>query len=302
MRAPVSSRLIWLVATLCLAVVLGASEGAYAQADPQNYMFNSGQTIQPFFEGWAHNADGSFEMHFGYLNRNYVEELHVPIGAENRMVPDGPDRGQPTFFYPHVNHRVFSVTVAADWGDKELVWQITVRGETFRAIAWLQPEWEIGVNAGGRFFATADGADTNEAPTLAVDAARTITLPAALTMTATVSDDGLPEPRQRGGRGGGRGTLPTFERDPDGPTLPVNIPQIQRAARSGPTRTRVERVNVTWTQWRGPAGVTLASQGEPQDGVATVTATFESPGEYVFTVQASDGPETVTETVAVTVR
>ena len=297
-----SNRLICFVTTLCLAVVLGATDGVYAQADPQNYQFNSGQTLQPFFEGWAHNADGSFEMHFGYLNRNYVEELHVPIGAENRMVAEGPDRGQPTFFYPHVNHRVFSVTVPADWGNTELVWQMTVRDETFRAVGWLQPEWEIAANVGRGFFAAAEGADTNQAPTLAVDAARTVTLPAALTMTAAVSDDGLPEPRPRGGRGGGRGTLPTFERDPDGPTLPVNVPQIQRAARSGPTRTRVERVNVTWTQWRGPAGVRLESQDDAPDGMAIVTATFETPGEYVFKVQASDGPETVTETVAVTVR
>ena len=211
-----SNRLICLVATVCLALALGVTESAYAQADPQNYQFNSGQTIQPFFEGWAHNPDGSFEMHFGYLNRNYVEELHIPIGAQNRLAPDGPDRGQPTFFYPHVNHRVFSVTVPADWNDKELVWQMTVRDETFRAVGWLQPEWEIAANARGGFFAATEGAATNQAPTLRVDAARIVTPTETLTMTATVTDDGLPEPRQRGGRGG-RGTLPTFERDPDGP-------------------------------------------------------------------------------------
>ena len=295
-----SNRLICLVAALCLAVVLGATQGAYAQADPQNFQFNSGQTIQPFFEGWAHNADGSFEMHFGYLNRNYVAVQHVPIGAENRMAPDGPDRGQPTFFYPHVNHRVFSATVPADWGDKELVWQMTVRDETFRAVGWLQPEWEIAARGAG-FGAAADGAARNQPPTLSIDAARTITLPATLTMSATVSDDGLPEPRERGGRGG-RGTLPTFERDPDGPTLPFNVPQLQRAARQGPTRTRVERVSVTWTQWRGPTGVRLESQDEPPDGMTTVTATFETSGDYVFRVAASDTRETVMETIAVTVR
>ena len=293
------TQLRWPILIVCLAVIVGAAKEARAQADPQNFQFNSGQTIQPFFEGWAHNADGSFEMHFGYLNRNYVEMLHVPIGAENRIAPDGPDRGQPTFFYPHVNHRVFSVTVPADWGDEELVWQMTVRNETYRAVGWLQPEWEIAARARG---AAAEGAAANQPPTLAVDAARTITLPAVLTMTATVSDDGLPEPRERGGRGGGRGTLPTFERDPDGPTLPINVPQVQRSARRGPTRTRVERVNVTWTQWRGPTGVRLEAPDEERDGVATVTATFDTPGEYLFRVQASDGPQSVTENVAVTVR
>ena len=293
-----SKRRVCLVAAYFLAVILAATEGAYAQADPQNFQFNSGQTIQPVFEGWAHNADGSFEMHFGYLNRNYVEELHVPIGAENRLTPDGPDRGQPTFFYPHVNHRMFSVTVPADWGERELVWQMTVRGETFRAIGWLQPEWEVFADPVAARFG--EGAATNQPPTLIVDASRTLTLPATLTITATVGDDGLPEPRQRGG-GGGRGTLPTFERDPDGPTLPINVPQIQRTARSGPTRTRVDRVSVTWTQWSGPTGVKVSS-GAEQDGMATAIATFETPGDYMFRVAASDGRETVTEDIAVTVR
>ena len=296
-----STQLRWLVSVLCLVVILGASEDARAQADPQGYLFNSGQTVQPVFEGWAHNPDGSYEMHFGYLNRNYVEEIDVPVGADNRLEPAGPDRGQPTFFYPRVNRRVFSVTVPADWGDRELVWSVTVRDQTYRAIGWFQAEWEIAVNPGARFSAATEGQAANQAPTLVVDAARTVTLPDRLTMVATVTDDGLPEPRGRGGRGA-RVVLPTFEQNPDGPTVPVNVPQLLPANRSRPTRTKVEQVNVTWTQWRGPTGVTLESQGEPQDGVATVTATFETPGEYLFRVQASDGPETVTEEIAVTVR
>ena len=44
--------------------VLSGGE-ALEQADPQNYLFNTGQTVQPYFEGWSHNSDGSFEMHFG---------------------------------------------------------------------------------------------------------------------------------------------------------------------------------------------------------------------------------------------
>ena len=116
-------------------------------------------------------------------------------------------------------------------------------------------------------------------------------------MTATVTDDGLPEPRHR--PGGGPVVLPTFE--PEGPKLPVNVPQIQTESRSRPTRTRVGQVNVIWTQWRGPTGVTVQLDGEATDDAAAVTATFETPGEYVFRVQASDGPETVTEMIEVTV-
>ena len=295
-----STHLRYIVVFLGFVSILGAPEYAHAQADPQNFIFSSGQTVQPFFEGWAHNPDGSYEMHFGYLNRNYVEETHVPIGPDNRITPDAPDQGQPTLFYPHMNHRVFSVTIPADWGNKELIWQVTVRNETYRAIGWLQAEWEIEASAGARSSATTEATTENQAPTLVVEATRTVTLPGTLTMTATVSDDGLPEARERARAA--RVTLPTFEPDPDGPTLPVNVPQIDRRNRKRPSRVTVERVNVTWTQWRGPAGARLESPGDTEDGVATVTATFETPGDYLFRVRASDGLETVTEDIAVTVR
>src|SRR5512138_2259612 len=62
--------------------------------------FNSGQDIQPYFEGWIRNKDGSFDMVFGYLNRNWQEELPIPAGPDNMVEPGGPDRGQPTYFLP----------------------------------------------------------------------------------------------------------------------------------------------------------------------------------------------------------
>ena len=284
---------------LTLALLLGGFGEARAQADPQNFLFNTGQTIQPFFEGWAHHPDGGFDMHFGYLNRNYVEELYVPVGQANRVEARNEDQGQPTFFYPRVNHRVFSVTVPADFGDRELVWTVTVNNESYRAVGWLQPEWEINPNPGARFAGGGEGQPANQAPTLVVEATRALALSDTLTMTATVTDDGLPPARERGG---GQNVVPAFAPQPDGPTLPVNVPQIQRDARPGPTSVRVERVNVTWRQWRGPTGATVESTGDPAGGVATVTASFEHPGEYIFKVTASDGPETVREEIAITVR
>jgi hypothetical protein len=288
-------------------LVLVPAGEAGAQADPHNFLFNSGQTIQPFFEGWAHNPDGSFEMHFGYLNRNYVEELHVPVGADNRITPDGPDHGQPTYFYPRTHNRVFSVTVPADWGDKRLVWQVTIRDETFRAEGWLQAEWEIFADPTRTFFAAAEGQAENRPPTLAVDAPGETTVGETLTMTATVRDDGLPEPRQFGG---GQGPVPAFEPVSDGPTVPVNVPQIQTSARKRPTRSRVERVNVTWMQLRGPTGVSAESldeaeaedETEAERDASTLALAFASAGEYLFRVTASDGPLSVTEDVSITVR
>ena len=292
-----------LTSIVLVVVMLGASgmaNDARAQADPQSYLFNTGQTIQPVFEGWAHNPDGSFKMHFGYLNRNYVDPIHVPIGEANRMSPGGDDQGQPTHFYARVNRRVFSVTVPADFGDRELIWQVTVGDETYRAVGWLQPEWEIATNRFRRFFGTPEEQAANQEPTLEVEAASRSAVSDTLTMTARVTDDGLPPPRDRSFRR--PPTLPTFEEDPDGPTLPINVPQIQPENRSQPIGTRVDGVNVTWSLWRGSIGVSLAPQGEPENGVATVTARFSTPGEYVFRVQASDGPATTSQDVVVAVR
>ena len=58
---------------------LGSGLAAATDAGAQTY--HSGQNLQPVFEGWEQNADGSFNMVFGYLNRNYEEHLRHPGGA-----------------------------------------------------------------------------------------------------------------------------------------------------------------------------------------------------------------------------
>jgi hypothetical protein len=37
----------------------------------QQLQYISGQNVAPYFEGWEQNSDGTFNMVFGYLNRNY---------------------------------------------------------------------------------------------------------------------------------------------------------------------------------------------------------------------------------------
>src|ERR1700759_513428 len=58
----------------------------------------NGQPVSPAFEGYDVNSDGSFNMWFGYLNRNYEEEPDIPVGPENSFSPGPADRGQPTHF------------------------------------------------------------------------------------------------------------------------------------------------------------------------------------------------------------
>ena len=49
--------------------------------------FNSGQSVVPYFEGWIRNADGTFDMVFGYFNRNYQQEFAIPAGPDNNVEP-----------------------------------------------------------------------------------------------------------------------------------------------------------------------------------------------------------------------
>src|SRR6202521_3017343 len=89
--------------------------------------YSSGQNVAPVFEGWERNPDGSFNMVFGYMNRNYEETVDVPIGPDNNIEPGGPDQGQPTHFLIRRRQFAFRVKVPKDFGDKDLVWTLTTR-------------------------------------------------------------------------------------------------------------------------------------------------------------------------------
>ena len=108
----------------------------------------------------------------------------VPVGPENKFEPGDPDRGQPTFFDTRVHRKEFSVRVPADWGKKELVWNLTVAGVTEKAVAWLQPEWEIDPIYQGK--ARNEESLKNKPPvsTVASEATASVAAPARLLQTA----------------------------------------------------------------------------------------------------------------------
>src|SRR5204862_3446514 len=117
---------------------------AQTQSTELHIKFRSGQPIVPIYEGWERVPDGSFNMVFGYLNRNHVEQPIVPVGLQNGFDPGPADRGQPTVFYPRENHFLFKVNVPQNWDrKKELVWTLTVNGKTEQAKATLLDVWEI---------------------------------------------------------------------------------------------------------------------------------------------------------------
>ena len=297
---PMSFR--WRLGVVLLASVLGAPPVADAQPTPYNLRYSSGQTVQPVFEGWSRNADGSFTMHFGYFNRNFVEELHVPVGPDNHFDPGALDSGQPTFFYPRAHRRVFNVRVPADFGDGRLVWNLTTQGQTLRAIGWLESTWETAArSAGGRRLS--EEAASNRAPAITIEPPPAVAVGSAVTLRAPVTDDGLPIVREAR-RTGGTNDPPTLQPDPDDPEPPRNVPAVpdrRSAARQGP---RIRGLRVSWIVWRGPAGVSFepGATVAVEDGHAAVTATFTAPGDYVLRAQANDNLLTTERDVTVTVR
>src|SRR5579862_2718489 len=106
---------VWLTTTVALvAIVLPAN----AQIVQLRHW--TGQGVAPVYEGFDANADGSFNMWFGYMNRNYEEELDIPVGPNNSFQPGPADRGQPTHFAVRRHKDIFSVTVPKDFGDQKL--------------------------------------------------------------------------------------------------------------------------------------------------------------------------------------
>ena len=287
----------------CLALLIALAMGQDARAQQS---FASGQSISPAYEGWVQNEDGSFDLVFGYMNRNWEQVVNVPVGPQNAIEPGGPDQGQPTRFQPRRNRFVFSVRVPADFGDRELVWTLTANGETQRAYATLRRDYYIddlviqaNFGAAGAAGSTPELAE-NAAPVLAVEGGptRTARVGEALALAASVSDDGVPRAR---------------------PLAPANPRRPGRITTDTATGLRF-----SWFVYRGPGGATFdppqiatwedtrvgrespwspgwSTPEAPEDGRWETQVTFSRPGEYVLRALAHDGGLQTYEDVTVTV-
>src|SRR5437870_12783771 len=108
----------WLVVLVLFPAGMG---GAGISAQVQ---YAVGQNVAPAFEGWEQNPDGTYSFFFGYLNRNYEEQVDILVGSNNTIEPGG-DRGQPTHFYPRRQRLVFTVTVPKACGNQQrLAWTL----------------------------------------------------------------------------------------------------------------------------------------------------------------------------------
>jgi len=280
------------IALVAAVVIVGAlavtSSGQPAGQVLPGVRHYSGDTVAPVFEGWEKNADGSFNMVFGYLNRNYEEEPELPIGAGNSFSPGPADRGQPTHFYPRRQQFMFKVRVPADFGNQELVWTLARDGHSEKAVGRLTLEWELTeiVYSQNRNGLNRDSvtAKPNKAPTINPDSkALTATVGAPVAISFSASDDGEPAPpapAQRGGAARRSGPPPE-------PAL-INI-------RQGPVQQQLikpsrQGLAVTFTEYRGGHTVKFDPQTVVvKGGKASTQATFSAPGTYVIRGYADDG-------------
>ena len=248
--------------------------------------YATGQDVVPVFEGWERNIDGSANMIFGYMNRNYEEEVDVPVGPDNAFGPGGVDQGQPAHFYPRRQQYVFSVRVPKDWGKKDLVWTLTSHGKTEKAYGTLMPVWEIDAgtyqqNRGG----PGELGEPDDPPSIKVEGApqRSVAAGAALTLDAFVADDGRPTARP----------------SQSGSNARVEGPLSQAVVRLD----RGVRLGVVWVVYRGDAhAVAFQPRKIPvTDGKASTTVRFSAPGTYMLRAYADDGILVASKDVTVTV-
>ena len=297
---------------IVLAIVLAGQP-----VSAQRLSYSSGENISPGFEGWEEDDDGSRYFLFGYMNRNWDEEPHIPIGPDNSIEPGGPDRGQPTHFLPRRNRFVFRVPVPDGFdADDELVWTLTVNGMTDQAFATLRTDYRVDnmiraseTGAIGAGF-TNPAIRANKGPTLGVESEthRTVRVGEPLTLTALAEDDGVPRSARVRRRSSSESR--------------------RRANRWRPPRqstpNQVTGLRVSWFVYRGGAGVmfnppqvkvwedtrtgSYSTWGPgfvlpdtPPDGKWVTQVAFDRPGTYVIRGLASDGALDVVRDLTITV-
>lgn len=313
-RRPAAAVLI----VLPLLIGLGSSGSGLAQT---RFAYNSGQPLEPAYEGWMRNADGSYELYFGYMNTNWIQEFDIPIGPDNRFEGVKPDLGQPTHFYPRRNPFLFTVTVPADFGEKELVWTLTANGQTRKAYAYLRGDYEIdkqviSTEVGGDNGSLADELRSNEPPDLKVEGAltRTVKVNQPLSLVAIAGDpDNLPARRDGKTQPGVKRPVQTAGARPRAAGPPANSaavvyrPPVAVVASAGPG------LHLSWTVYRGEASRVAFTPDQmktwmdtraygnsmwsppytipepPADGRWSADVVFSQPGTYVLRAIASDG-------------
>jgi hypothetical protein len=181
-----------------LALACGsASIVAHAQV----LTYSKGQPISAAYEGWEVDPDGSKYFIFGYENKNWEEEMDIPVGPDNGFQPGPADRGQPTHFFPRRNRYVFRVPVPGQFKESdELVWTLNTHGRVSKAYASLRPDLILdaiakGNDTGSSGMSSSPETRANKPPVLEIEGpkTRTVKMNQPLVLVAKVTDDGIPK-------------------------------------------------------------------------------------------------------------
>lgn len=245
--------------------MLVAGPVAAVQQVPLPPRSTTGLTVTPAYEGWYENGDGTYSISFGYYNRNSEEVLEIPIGPDNMLGPATLAQNQPTRFEEGRNWGTFAVRVPGDFGDQEVTWTLKMRGQTFMVPGHLHPDWKIDALGGG--------ASDNTPPVLRFErGGPEITGPAGSGFVLGPLTASVGEPLEI-----------TLHADDDGRSQGFGGFSF-----GGSNRTLA---TLTWFKHQGPGKVTFGeASNRVQDAEVAVvnTVTFESPGEYVIRIRATD--------------
>jgi hypothetical protein len=289
----------------------------------QSLSYSRGQNVSPAYEGWEQDADGTKHFVFGYMNRNWQEEIDVPVGPDNGFNIGGADQGQPTHFLPRRNRFVFRVPVPAGFSETdELIWTLTTKGKTERAYASLRLDYRLDdVVRASETGALGAGSSSpeiraNTPPKLEVQGRKSLTAKVGepVMLSAVVTDDGIPKRRASGLAGAAVSNVGSRRENAAATTSETNPLRPNRAMQP-PARVTVGKnvgLHVTWFVYRGQGRVTFnpdqvmpwedtrAGANSPwapvwappelaPDGRTWVTVTFHEPGTYVIRSHADDG-------------
>jgi hypothetical protein len=292
---------------------------------PAAQTYVRGQNVSPAFEGWEEDSDGSRYFVFGYMNRNWEEELDVPVGPDNSLQPGGPDQGQPTHFLPRRNRFMFRVPVPKTFAPTdEMTWTLTTKGKTEKAYATLALDYKVdsmvrASEAGALGAGTSDPTiRANRPPVLKVEGPkqRTARVGEPVTLAAIATDDGVPKPRRND-----EARIRRQTDQPLGAELPRNPAYIPPRQSTVGSETGLR---VSWFVYRGAGRVTFdpdqikvwedtraganspwaalwRTPPPPPGNKWIARVTFDEPGSYVLHCRASDGAVDTDWDVTITV-
>jgi hypothetical protein len=255
--------------------LLSAQTTLLPSAPPRQF----GASVAPVYEGWWDNPDGTRSALFGYYSRNTVQQVDVPLGANNHFEPGDPDRGQPTHFLASRQYGMFTVSLPKGFDrTQKLIWVLNTAGYSTSVPVNLAPDFNLTPNKSSEEspdhsynlppilkFGPADPSFTMPMAGLANLVKRTAIVNVPLALDIVTEDDA---------------------RYASGANAPMKTPPPV--------------VTLRVTKYRGPGPVTIANPApaiavtaggrpfEPFAGRAATTVSFSEPGEYMIHVAAND--------------